>query len=247
MATDFSDGKGQSVFHVGRLAQFLKVGEQGFTLLQEILTDDELVRSIEKEVKGVDSWGTKTFESVFDFRLFRIVLYIAMRLKKPRVAIETGVLHGLTSAFLLRAIERNGAGKLISIDLPSYPDTGAANKDGYSAVLPVGKHPGWIVPVRLTKNWDLRISSSQDALPELNEISGLDFFLHDSEHTFETMWFELCWAWDKLEDGGYLFCDNIEASSAFSDFAEHVGQKVILFPAPSQQYMANPRFGLMVR
>ncbi len=211
---------------------------------------EELLREIEQAVAPVSSWKTKHFNSIFEMRLYRIVLYAVLRATKPKVAIETGVLHGLTSAFLLRALERNGHGRLISIDLPSYPTAAMpANNDGYVGFLPHGKEAGWIVSQkRHGKRWDLRLDASTKILPNLGaEADELGFFLHDSEHTFDTMWFELEWAWDRLTDGGVLVCDNIEASTAFVEFARRVDRDTMVFPAPDTRRHDAPRFALMIK
>ncbi len=210
------------------------------------MEDRELIRQIEHQVAPVSSWGTKTFNSVFDFRLYRIALYAIIRSIQPKVSIETGVLHGLTSAFLLRAIERNGHGKLISVDYPSYPTDGPSNKDGYNAVLPAGKEPGWTVPPSLHTHWDLRLGMSRDVLANLDgKVDGLGFFCHDSEHTFPTMWFEMNWAWERLVPGGVLICDNAEANTSFVEFSRRVDRFPMLFPAPDSQVHEPPRFGLL--
>jgi predicted O-methyltransferase YrrM len=242
------EGIVQAIFHVGRLAEFMGTGELLFFHLVELIADDELISIVETSVAPVTTWNTKKFDSVFDFRLYRILLYVLLRATKPEIAIETGVLHGLTTLFLLRALERNGRGSLISVDLPSYPESGPANQDGYRAVLPPGRESGWIVPKGRFQSWDLRLGSSFDILPKLGrDIGEIDFFCHDSEHTFLTMWFELNWSWERLRDGGVLLCDNIEASTAFADFVRRVGRQSIIFPAPDSGIHEAPRFGLIVK
>ncbi len=239
-------GVTQTIFHIGRLGEALRCGELTLGFLNEIIDDRDLIRQIELQVAPVSTWGTKKFDSVFDFRLYRIALYAIIRAIQPKVAIETGVLHGLTSAFLLRALELNGHGKLISIDLPSYPAEGPSNKDGYNAVLPAGKEPGWTVPPSLHGHWDLRLGTSRDVLADLDgKVDGLGFFCHDSEHTFPTMWFEMNWAWERLVPGGVLICDNAEANTSFVEFARRVDRFPMLFPAPDSRVNEPPRFGLL--
>src|SRR5205823_3341237 len=85
---------------------------------------------------------------------FRIWYAIA-RLRRPDVVVETGVHDGLSSALILRALERNRNGSLISIDLPSID-------------LPPGG-PGWLVPADLRSRWDLRLGDARKLLPELVE------------------------------------------------------------------------------
>jgi hypothetical protein len=45
-------------------------------------------------------------------------LYRLLRELRPRVSVETGVCNGVSTAFLLLALEDNEAGDLYSIDLP---------------------------------------------------------------------------------------------------------------------------------
>ena len=239
----------QASYHLGRLGEAMQCGELLLGFLDELVQDDALLTQIEAAVAPVAGWKTKRFQSVFEMRLYRILLYAVMRATKPTVAIETGVLHGLTTAFLLRAIELNGCGKLISIDLPSYPADGPSNKDGYQAVLPIGKQPGWVVNnAQHGARWDLRLDASTKVLPSLGgDAAGLGFFLHDSDHTFKTMWFELSWAWDHLVEGGVLICDNIEASIAFQEFARRVDRDAMTFPAPDLRVHEGARFALIVK
>jgi Methyltransferase domain len=247
-STNLTPGVAQNIFHLGRFAEATGRGEFIFEALKELLVDEELIAMVEKSVAPIDNWKTKTFDTVFDFRLYRILLYVAIRTSQPAVAIETGVLHGMTTLFMLRAMEKAGSGRLISIDLPSFADDGPSNKDGYYATLPKGKIPGWTVPQGRYANWDLRLESSRVVLPQLaKELDGIDFFLHDSEHTFSTMWFELNWAWDNLKPGGQLFCDNTEASTAFFDFSRRVNRTPLLFPAPDTQLHEPPRFGVIFK
>jgi hypothetical protein len=238
----------QTIFHVGRLAEFMRCGELLLDPLIELSADTELIGMVETAVAPIEGWKTKSFESVFDFRLYRIVLYALLRATTPQIVIETGVLHGLTTIFLLRALERNEAGRLISVDFPSYPETGPSNKDGYFAVLPVGREPGWIVPASRFPNWDLQIGRSRDVLLTLGrDLEQIDFFCHDSEHTFSTMWFELNWAWERLRPGGILLCDNIEATTAFADFTRRVSRPPLVFPSPDSGMHEAPRFGLICK
>jgi predicted O-methyltransferase YrrM len=46
------------------------------------------------------------------------IFYILMRKIKPKIVVETGVSFGVTSSFILQAMENNGYGTLYSIDLP---------------------------------------------------------------------------------------------------------------------------------
>lgn len=241
-----ADGVAQTYYQLGRVAQFLGQG----TLLHHAaeLLDGELVRKIEEQVADVPEFATKHFSSVFDFRFYRIVLYALIRSMRPQHFVETGVLHGLTSAFLLHAMARNGTGALLSADLPSYPETGPANQDGCNAVLPRGREPGWVVPEELTARWRLLIGPATEVLPAaLDELDGIDVFCHDSEHTYYTMWDELTLGWHHLRPGGVLVCDNIDMSAAFFDFAAKHDFPFITLSACDSNYFEPARFAIAVK
>ena len=139
-------------------------------------------------------------------------LYIMTRILKPEIVIETGVFEGHSSLSILLALEENNKGYLHSIDLPSPS-------------LPPGKEPGWIVPEHRRKRWDLKPGKSSDLLPGLlEEIKEVDIFLHDSEHSYENMYWEYKTAWEYLRKGGLLLSHDISQNSAFKDFAKYVSE-----------------------
>jgi predicted O-methyltransferase YrrM len=166
-------------------------------------------------------------------------LYRLLRELRPRVAVETGVCNGVSTAFLLLALEDNGEGELHSIDLPEVagaeyePGTFWDGKGG--AVIPPGKDPGWMVPPALRSRWQLVLGRSQDELPPLLESLGeIDFFMHDSEHSYECMSFEFRTAWAALRDGGVLVADDVNVNSAWDEFARQVDRE----PEPLGQKLA---------
>ncbi len=151
-------------------------------------------------------------------------LYAVLRKLRPRYAVETGVANGFSTAFSLAALERNGAGELYSIDLPrelgrEY-ESGAFFEGKGKAGIPPGREPGWLVPERLREPWTLILGRSGDELPPLLERLGtIDSFLHDSEHSFENMWFEFNAAWPALREGGVLLSHDVNTTPAFFRFA----------------------------
>lgn len=157
-------------------------------------------------------------------------LYRLLRELQPEVAVETGVCNGVSTAFVLLALEDNAEGELWSIDLPEVageeyePGTFWDGKGG--AVIPPGKEPGWMVPPELRDRWHLVLGRSQDELPPLLERTGaIDFFMHDSEHSYECMSFEFRAAWDALREGGVLVADDVNVNSAWDEFVREVGRE----------------------
>jgi predicted O-methyltransferase YrrM len=153
----------------------------------------------------------------------RTYLYAILRTLKPHVAVETGVANGFSTAFALLALERNGEGHLYSVDFPREigKDEAEAFYEGTGkAGIPPESMPGWLVPEHLRERWTLRLGRSQDELPPLLErLGAIDFFMHDSEHSFDCMWFEFTSAWPRLRDGGVLVSDDVNSTDAFPRFA----------------------------
>src|SRR5688572_13028263 len=107
----------------------------------------------------------------FELGRFRI-WYAVVRCLRPEVVLETGVHDGLSSAVILQALERNGMGRLVSIDLPS------------TDLPPTADGPGWLVPKRLRARWTLHVGDARRLLPGVaRDLSAIDVFSHDSDHS----------------------------------------------------------------
>jgi predicted O-methyltransferase YrrM len=159
-------------------------------------------------------------------------LYAVLRKLRPHVAVETGVCNGVSTAFLLLALDANGEGGLHSVDLPEIagedyePGTFWDGKGG--AVVPPGRGPGWMVPASLRDRWQLTVGRSQVKLPPLlARLGAIDFFMHDSEHSEACMRFEFDAAWAALRDGGVLAADDVTVNDAFATFAAGNGREPI--------------------
>ena len=142
------------------------------------------------------------------------LIYAIVRAKRPKSVVETGVASGISSAFILEALEKNAQGTLCSIDLPN------------SLLLPRHKSTGWIIPLQLRTRWKLIIGDSRThLLPLLGELGTIDMFLHDSEHTYSTMYHEFQKSWEHLRIGGILICDDWWQTDALPNFAKNVEHK----------------------
>lgn len=134
--------------------------------------------------------------------------YLACRLIKPETVVETGVAYGVSSAFILRALEENGRGTLYSIDLPPL-------RRDYA------RYWGIAVPDDLRGRWILHRGTSAGVLPRLLErTSTVDLFVHDSLHTRRNMRREFDTVWPYLRDGGLLLADDVERNCAFMDLRQ---------------------------
>jgi predicted O-methyltransferase YrrM len=143
----------------------------------------------------------------------RVVLqYAVARASKPDLILETGIANGVSSAYLLLALHRNGRGTLHSIEL------------GDTSYLPPGHLNGWIVPDSLRSRWSLHLGDSRELLPAvLKQLGTIDIFIHDSLHTYDHMKFEYREAYPYLRPGGLLISDDALWNPAFPDFAREAG------------------------
>jgi hypothetical protein len=161
-----------------------------------------------------------------------VYLYAVMRRVGPRAAVETGVANGFSTAFSLLALRENGDGHLHSIDLPREVgreyEAGTFYEGEGRAGIPAGSEPGWLIPPELKERWTLLLDRSQAALPPLLERLGtIDSFMHDSEHSFDCMWFEFNAAWPRLRDGGVLLSDDVNSTEAFPRFAAQAAREPV--------------------
>jgi hypothetical protein len=146
------------------------------------------------------------------------IFYILMRKVKPNIVIKTGVGFGVTSSFILQAMEDNGFGILYSIDLPFE----FATKE----------EVGIIVPRRLRHRWELILGDSKIELPRVfKDLDSIDVFFYDSLHTYEHMMFEFKTAWPKIKKNGILISDDIHLNNSFIDFCKAVKCKPVILSA----------------
>jgi predicted O-methyltransferase YrrM len=134
--------------------------------------------------------------------------YLMCRLLEPDAVVETGVAYGVSSAFVLRALEENGRGVLHSVDLPPL-------RPEYERFW------GIAVSGALRSRWRLHRGASRRVLPPLLEGMGsVDLFVHDSLHTHRNMQREFEVVWPRLRAGGVLVADDVERSRAFGELQD---------------------------
>jgi predicted O-methyltransferase YrrM len=183
-------------------------------LRSELRADREFLNSLDTRMMEKRKCGIGWVE-------WREFLYIAVRLSRPKTIVETGVFDGVSSAMILRALNKNQEGTLLSIDLPATETIEGSTNFMPSTTLPIGCQPGWIVPNYLRDRYRLVLGDSRTLLPVLlGEHKQIDIFFHDSLHTFEHQYFEYSQAWPYLLEGGLLFSDDIFWSPAFDMFCK---------------------------
>ncbi|MEM3433159.1 MAG: class I SAM-dependent methyltransferase [Candidatus Methanomethyliaceae archaeon] len=130
-------------------------------------------------------------------RSLALLCYALARYLKPVVVLETGVGYGVSSALFLLALERNGTGRLISIDLPPLSD-------------PRGRFTGFAVPENLRTRWSLYRGTSRRWLPRIvPECPSLDLCLLDSANVYTLQRYEFSLVWPRLTPGGAVLVNNV--------------------------------------
>jgi len=180
----------------GNVAEILE--EPALRELEE--STRRLLADIRHEDRFVPRWAADS--------LTARLCYLACRLIEPEVVVETGVAYGVSSAFVLKALEVNGQGTLFSVDLPPL-------RRDYESFW------GIAVPDGLRGRWRLHRGTSARVLPRLlEENPTVDLFVHDSLHTNRTMRREFDAVWPHLREGGLLIADDVERNRAFGELEQ---------------------------
>lgn len=197
----------------------------------KIATPNELenhIRAMLDEAGG-EYRGQVSFEDAY-------LLYTACRLIRPRLVVETGVATGVSSAYILKALDDNSYGMLHSIDMPNYEEVLAKSEPAYAwmkghpvAMVPQDKEVGFTIPANLRTRWKLHLGLSSNVLPKvLSELGQIDIFVHDSEHTYKNMMFEYQTAWPSIKANGIPLLHDVRWNTAFSDFCIQVNRRPAL-------------------
>ncbi len=165
-----------------------------------------------------------------DFSLAR-VCYGLCRAMNPAVVLETGVGYGVTSAFVLQALEQNQKGQLHSIDLPPL----GSDVDRFTGIL---------IPELLKKRWRLHRGASKRVMPQLlSQFAAVDIFIHDSLHTYRNISRELQMVAPRLAPRCIVIADDIEGNSAFLEWVGHANPA---FWATMKEEAKDNQFGVSV-
>ena len=148
-------------------------------------------------------------------------LWCITRHLRPAKVLETGVARGITSRFILEALDSNGSGHLWSIDRP-----------------PPGRNElreeiGTAVPDALRSRWSYVKGSSRRRLPALvTELREIDLFVHDSRHSERNLLYELEQARVAVRPGGILAADDVDLNCGLHRYLRtHPDDRALVCPA----------------
>lgn len=136
-------------------------------------------------------------------------LYWLTRYRRPATIVETGVSSGWTSQAFLKAIQKNGVGRLFSSDFP------------YFRVKDPESYIGLLVEPALREHWTLYTEGDQVALPKImSQIESLDIFHYDSDKSLSGRAFGVEMAKSRLASDGIILMDDLADDSWFREYVE---------------------------
>jgi len=174
---------------------------ESFPLLWDEVVTSLCAKGVRLGPQGFGNWNDG------DAGLVRAIRCLVHHFK-PGNVVETGVGHGVTSRFILEALERTGAGHLWSIDVPPMDPV-------------LRSQVGMVVGGRYPDRWSYIQGSSRRRLPALlSKLASIDLFIHDSLHSARNVRFELDHSWKVLRPGGVVVVDDIDANDGFHSFVD---------------------------
>ena len=168
---------------------------------------DEISGAVATRMQALQQYCPFTVSHNGDISFARMA-YILIRAFRPLKVVETGTAYGVSSAFILQALQENGEGVLHSVDLPPLgPDA--------------DRYVGYLVPPDLRSRWVLHRGSARRVLPRLlADIGPIQMFVHDSLHTYEHMLWEFQTAGASLAGQACLLSDDIARNAAFQTWCD---------------------------
>lgn len=177
----------------------------------EILADAALEKIYNDAVaSGQLPTKYKTYADRFANAANLVNYYALMREIRPQIVVETGTAAGSMTSWLLSALEKNGEGQVISIDLPA--------RKGELTMDTTVMEAGYLIPAPYKHRWTYLEGDAKILLPKVLLEHQADVFIHDSLHTRTHMLFEYNVARALLRPGAYILSDDILWNTSFFDF-----------------------------
>ena len=179
--------------------------------------DDSLIRNYINEAEAALNENERNLNTPLvhptnwdSGKSLQILMYVSIRILKPDIVIETGTANGRSAAAIASALSANKFGKLYSYDVlkTTAPYIQEKNRRHVSLVTLDGK------PESLRKH-----------IAALPRVSGVQIFLHDSDHSYPNQMSD----YQTAKELGFdlLVSDDVDASLAFCDFSRKEGSVML--------------------
>jgi len=211
------------------------VPKRSFSYYYEELSADSLLRKAFLKAFCFDSPldMEKAYERRFARENYVVNYYALVREMQPATVIETGTASGDLTSWVLTAMNKNNAGRLISIDIP--PRKGRLTMTNTLTTDDVGI----LIPEEYRNRWEYHMGDAKKLLPRLLIENDVDIFIHDSLHTRTHMLFEYNCARALMRPGAVIISHDILWNSSFFNFtASHNLNSV--------SCIADPNLGLVI-
>jgi predicted O-methyltransferase YrrM len=193
------------------LAEILSTSEEEIDLYYRELASDPLLSEL------ASAFGSRARTTYGELDTAP-VLYPIVRAVKPDTVVETGTAAGLSSSMILQALNRNMNGHLYSIDMPLETVAWTDGTHVRKVRMSENRASGWAIPQRIRSRWTMIEGRSADILPDLVKKFNVDLFLHDSDHSYENMSWELETVRAHLSPRGLMLADDADIHPRFGDF-----------------------------
>lgn len=189
---------------------------------EELESDSELLSYIQRGLINHRRGGEIDDHPHFGRRLG---WYAIVRATKPLVLVETGTEKGLGSVVLARAIERNSnGGVLYTLDIE--PSAGLLIGDRFAGTI---------------------IQKIGDSIRSITDLSNVDFFIHDSDHSAEHELAEFNAVLSRLSPNAICLSDNSHVTNVLSNWSDQHGRQFLFFKdEPSAHWYRGCGIGISI-
>lgn len=177
---------------------------QIWSYFEELESDSELLEYIHRGLINHRRGGEIDDQPHFGRRLG---WYAIVRATKPLVLVETGTEKGLGSLVLARAIERNSNGGIL-YTLDIEPSAGLLIGDRFSGTI---------------------IQKIGDSIRSITDLSNIDFFIHDSDHSAEHERAEFDAVLSRLSPNAICLSDNSHVTDVLSEWSKVTDRQFSFF------------------
>jgi predicted O-methyltransferase YrrM len=184
--------------------------------LNELKSNELLKQAFERaKSEKILEFNLSFNDFVNRYRSNAILFYCLVRETRPEIVIETGTANGFMTSWLLAALNKNGKGKLISIDLPPVEGKLTMN------ITLEGDQIGRLIPKEYRSQWEYKLGDARLLLSKVLQENDPDIFIHDSLHTRTHMAMEYYVARSFMRDKTLIMSDDILWNNSFAEFIDN--------------------------
>ncbi len=200
------------------LMQTSVFGKDGESVIKSYLSEFEV---LEKELNLKRQRTKLDYPVAYDVAdSVALLLYLLVRVYRPETVLETGVANGVSSYCILNALNKNNKGALYSVD--------------------INPNVGGLLDEIDRNRWQLKIVNEANTKKEFEKLvgslSGIDLFVHDSDHSYKAQMHEYKTVYPKINMGGILASDDVDCSYAFVDFCQYKKIKPLFLVTSSKVF-----------